>query len=105
MIHFLAGIPRIIYLTAPLAFLIFHAYIIYAPALVILLYVLPHMVHAGLTNSMTQGAFLKTFWGEIYETVFSWYITLQNTFAVLASRTEIINIQKMGMLEQQHTLD
>ncbi|MGH8377167.1 MAG: glycosyltransferase, partial [Pseudomonas sp.] len=33
MMHFLVGLPRLIYLTAPLAFLLFHAYIIYAPAL------------------------------------------------------------------------
>src|SRR5471032_3278154 len=29
MLHFLAGIPRLIFLTAPLAFLLLHAYIIY----------------------------------------------------------------------------
>ncbi|MBX4425900.1 hypothetical protein K4G86_21690, partial [Mycobacterium tuberculosis] len=33
MLHFLSGIPRLIFLTAPLAFLLLHAYIIYAPAL------------------------------------------------------------------------
>lgn len=51
MFHFLSGIPRLIFLTAPLAFLLFHAYIIYAPALMIALFVLPHMIHASLTNS------------------------------------------------------
>jgi len=103
MIHFLAGIPRIIYLTAPLAFLIFHAYIIYAPALVILLYVLPHMVHAGLTNSMAQGAFRRTFWGEIYETVLSWYIALPTTLALLAPRKGFFNVtEKGGLVEQEY---
>lgn len=51
MFHFLSGIPRLIFLTAPLAFLLLHAYIIYAPALMIALFVLPHMIHASLTNS------------------------------------------------------
>ncbi|WP_348250967.1 hypothetical protein, partial [Salmonella enterica] len=32
MCHFLSGIPRLIFLTAPLASLLLHAYIIYAPA-------------------------------------------------------------------------
>ncbi len=54
MFHFLSGIPRLIFLTAPLAFLLFHAYIIYAPALMIALFVLPHMIHASLTNSKIQ---------------------------------------------------
>ena len=55
MFHFLSGIPRLIFLTAPLAFLLLHAYIIYAPALMIALFVLPHMIHASLTNSKIQG--------------------------------------------------
>ena len=55
MLHFLSGIPRLIFLTAPLAFLLLHAYIIFAPALAIALYVLPHMIHASLTNSRIQG--------------------------------------------------
>lgn len=54
MLHFLSGIPRLIFLTAPLAFLLLHAYIIYAPALMIALFVLPHMIHASLTNSKIQ---------------------------------------------------
>ncbi len=51
----LSGIPRLIFLTAPLAFLLLHAYIIYAQALMIALFVLPHMIHASLTNSRIQG--------------------------------------------------
>ena len=39
--------PRLIFLTAPLAFLLLHAYIIYAPALMIALFVLPHMIHCN----------------------------------------------------------
>lgn len=56
MLHFLSGIPRLIFLLAPLAFLLCHAYIIYAPALAIAIYVLPHMLHTSLTNSRIQGA-------------------------------------------------
>lgn len=55
MLHFLSGIPRLIFLLAPLAFLLCHAYIIYAPALAIAIYVLPHMLHTSLTNSRIQG--------------------------------------------------
>ena len=65
MLHFLSGIPRLIFLTAPLAFLLLHAYIIYAPALMIALFVLPHMIHASLTNSKIQGKYRHSFWSEI----------------------------------------
>ncbi len=74
MFHFLSGIPRLIFLTAPLAFLLFHAYIIYAPALMIALFVLPHMIHASLTNSKIRANIATLSGVEIYETVLAWYI-------------------------------
>lgn len=86
MLHFLAGLPRLVFLTAPLAFLLLHAYIIYAPALMILLYVLPHMIHASLTNSRMQGRYRQTFWGEVYETVLAWYIARPTTVALFAPK-------------------
>ncbi|REM04957.1 UDP-forming cellulose synthase catalytic subunit, partial [Mycobacterium tuberculosis] len=50
MLHFFYGLPRIIFLTAPLAFLFFGAHVIHASALMILAYALPHIVMANLTN-------------------------------------------------------
>lgn len=105
MMHFLAGIPRLIYLTAPLSFLIFHAYVIYAPALVIILYVLPHMVHAGLTNSTMQGAHRRSFWGEIYETVLSWYIAWPTTVALFAPSKGSFNVTAKGGLVDKSYFD
>ena len=103
MLHFLSGIPRIIYLTAPLAFLLAHAYIVYAPAVAILLNVVPHMVHAGLTNAHTQGPYRRTFWGEIYETVLAWYIARPTTVALFAPRKGSFNVTaKGGLVEQQY---
>ncbi|NYT63868.1 UDP-forming cellulose synthase catalytic subunit [Alcaligenaceae bacterium] len=103
MMHFLAGIPRLVYLLAPLAFLLAHSYIIYAPALAIVLYVLPHMVHASLTNSYTQGAYRHSFWGEIYETVLSWYIAWPTTVALLAPGKGKFNVTaKGGLIEKDY---
>lgn len=103
MLHFLAGIPRIIYLTAPLAFLLAHSYIVYAPALAILLNVVPHMVHASLTNSRMQGSYRHTFWGEIYETVLAWYIARPTTVALFAPNKGSFNVTaKGGLIEQQY---
>lgn len=103
MMHFLAGIPRIIYLTAPLAFLLFHSYIIYAPAIAIMLYVLPHMIHASITNSATQGAYRRTFWGEIYETVLSWYIARPTTVALFSPNKGKFNVtEKGGLIEHEY---
>ncbi|WP_312830579.1 UDP-forming cellulose synthase catalytic subunit [Pseudomonas rhodesiae] len=105
MIHFLAGLPRLVFLTAPLAFLFLHAYIIYAPAVMILLYVLPHMIHASLTNSRMQGAYRQTFWGEVYETVLAWYIARPTTVALFNPKKGKFNVTAKGGLMEQNQFD
>ncbi|QTF10457.1 UDP-forming cellulose synthase catalytic subunit [Brenneria izadpanahii] len=103
MLHFLSGIPRLIFLTAPLAFLLLHAYIIFAPAQAIALYVFPHMVHASLTNSRIQGRYRHSFWSEIYETVLAWYIARPTTVALFNPHKGKFNVTaKGGLIEEQH---
>jgi len=51
MLHFLSGVPRIVFLTAPLALIYFNAYIIYAPFLAIFIYVVPTLIQVKATNS------------------------------------------------------
>jgi len=74
MLHFFYGLPRLVFLTAPLTYLFFGAQIFHASALMITAYVLPHILHASLTNSRIQGRFRHSFWNEVYETVLAWYI-------------------------------
>ncbi|HEX5362789.1 MAG TPA: UDP-forming cellulose synthase catalytic subunit [Gallionella sp.] len=96
MLHFFNGIPRLIFLTAPLAFLLFHAYVIYAPAISVALYVLPHMAHATITNSRTQGKYRNSFWAEIYETVLAWYIARPTFVALLNPHKGKFNVTAKG---------
>ncbi|BDH44167.1 cellulose synthase catalytic subunit [Salmonella enterica subsp. enterica serovar Choleraesuis] len=105
MLHFLSGVPRLIFLLAPLAFLIMHAYIIYAPAIMIALFVLPHMVHASLTNSKIQGKYRHSFWSEIYETVLSWYITPPTLVALINPHKGKFNVTAKGGLVKERYMD
>ena len=103
MLHFLSGIPRLIFLLAPLAFLLCHAYIIFAPALAIAIYVLPHMLHTSLTNSRIQGRYRHSFWSEVYETVLAWYIARPTTVALFNPHKGKFNVTaKGGLVEEQH---
>lgn len=103
MLHFLAGIPRLIFLLAPLAFLLCHAFIIYAPALAIAIYVLPHMLHTSLTNSRIQGRWRHSFWSEVYETVLAWYIARPTTVALFNPHKGKFNVTaKGGLVEEDH---
>ncbi|MFM4897232.1 glycosyltransferase family 2 protein [Aeromonas caviae] len=105
MLHFLSGIPRLIFLTAPLAFLILHAYIIYAPAAAIALYMLPHIFHSALTNSRLQGKVRHSFWGEVYETVLAWYIARPTTVALFAPHKGTFNVTAKGGMTEEVFLD
>jgi cellulose synthase (UDP-forming) len=103
MLHFLSGIPRLIFLLAPLGFLLFHAFIIFAPALIIAIFVLPHMIHTSLTNSRIQGRWRHSFWSEVYETVLAWYIARPTTVALFNPHKGKFNVTaKGGLVEEQH---
>lgn len=105
MMHFFNGGPRLVFLTAPLAFLIFHAYVIYAPAVMVLLFVMPHMVHASLTNSRIQGKHRHSFWAEVYETVLAWYIVRPTTVALLNPHKGKFNVTAKGGLVERGYFD
>ncbi|WP_457668267.1 UDP-forming cellulose synthase catalytic subunit [Thiolapillus sp.] len=103
MLHFLSGVPRLIFLSAPLAFLLLHSYIIYAPALLILMYVAPHIIHASITNSRIQGKYRYSFWAEIYETALAWYIARPTTTALINPHKGSFNVTaKGGLVPEEH---
>ncbi len=103
MLHFLYGIPRLVFLTAPLAFLLLHAYFIHASAVAIVLYVVPHIFHANLTNSRIQGKYRHSFWAEVYETALAWYIARPTTVALIDPGKGSFNVTaKGGLVEKEH---
>lgn len=105
MLHFFSGLPRLIYLTIPLAFLVFNAYSIYATALGILLYALPHIIHTNLTNSRIQGHHRYSFWAEVYETVLAWYIARPAFVALVAPHRGRFNVTSKGGLIERNYFD
>lgn len=96
MLHFFYGLPRLVFLTAPLAYLLFGAQIFHASALLITCYVLPHVLHSNLTNSRIQGEFRHSFWNEVYETVLAWYILRPTLLALINPRLGKFNVTDKG---------
>ncbi|RUO80817.1 UDP-forming cellulose synthase catalytic subunit [Idiomarina tyrosinivorans] len=105
MLYFLNGLPRLIFLTAPLAFLLLGSYLVFAPAIMIAAYALPHIIHANLTNSRTQGRFRNSFWAEMYETVLAWYIFRPTTVALFAPHKGKFNVTAKGGLTERSFFD
>ncbi|GAA59418.1 cellulose synthase [Pseudoalteromonas sp. BSi20652] len=103
MLHFLSGIPRIVFLTAPLALIYFNAYIIYAPFIAIFVYVVPTLIQIKATNSRIQGKYRYSFWGEVYESVLAWYILKPTTVALFNPNKGKFNVtEKGGLNDKEH---
>lgn len=92
MLYFFHGLPRLVFLTAPLTYLFFGLHIIHAAALTLLVYALPHLVLSNFTNSKLQGGFRHSFWNEAYETVLAWYIAVPTLLALINPRSGAFNV-------------
>ncbi len=96
MLHFLHGLPRIIFLLAPLPYMLADVYVIYATAASIFAYVIPHMVHSAVTNQRLQHGYRYPFLSGVYETVLAWYILIPTTVALIAPTIGKFNVTAKG---------
>ena len=90
--HFLYAVPRLIFLTAPLIYLLFNHTNIPGYWAAILAYALPHLALSNLANSRIQGEHRHSFWNEIYETVLSPYILLPTMMALINPKLGRFNV-------------
>jgi cellulose synthase (UDP-forming) len=103
--HFLYAVPRLIFLTAPLIFLLFNHTNIPGYWLAILAYALPHLTLSNVANSRIQGEHRYSFWNEIYETVLAPYILLPTMMALLNPRLGKFNVTSKGGLIKRTYFD
>lgn len=101
MLHFQFGLPRVIFLTAPLAYLLFDLNIIHSSASLIFAYVLPHLIMSLYVNSRMNGRFRYSFWGEIYETVMCFHLVIPTLITLFSPKHGKFNVtDKGGLLDQ-----
>jgi cellulose synthase (UDP-forming) len=105
MLHFFSGIPRLVFLTAPLSYLYFEFHIINSAAATLAAYAVPHLVQSSLANSHLQGRYRHSFWNEAYESVLSWYIALPTTVALINPRLGKFNVTAKGGLVEHDFFD
>ncbi len=105
MTHFLYGLPRLIFLFAPLIYLIFGHTNVPGYWAAILAYAFPHLVLSSMTNSRIQGQHRHSFWNEIYETVLAPYILLPTTLALLNPKFGSFNVTAKGGVVSRRFFD
>jgi cellulose synthase (UDP-forming) len=105
MAHFLFALPRLIFLTAPLIYLVFGMTSIPGFWAAIVAYALPHLVLANLTTSRIQGEHRHSFWDQIYETVLAPHILLPTLLAMISPRRGGYNVTPKGGVVEKPFFD
>lgn len=96
MIHFYFAVPRVIFLTSPLAYLLLGQNMIAASPLAIVAYGLPHIFHSIATASRIHGNRRHSFWSEIYETVLALFLVRVTIATLLSPRRGKFNVTDKG---------
>jgi cellulose synthase (UDP-forming) len=105
MTHFLYALPRLIFLTAPLVYLIFGHVNLPGYWLLIFAYALPHLVLANIANSRIQGQHRHSFWNQIYETVLAPYIFLPTLLAFINPKFGSFDVTAKGGVVMRRFFD
>jgi len=98
MSHFLFPIPRLVFLTSPLAYLLLNKNIIAASPVDIVAYAGPHVAHAIATNSRLQRIWRHSFWSEVYETVLALTLVRPTTAALISPSHGKFNVTAKGTI-------
>jgi len=105
MVHFLYALPRLIFLTAPLVYMLFGLRNIPGLWLTIAAYALPHLFVSNMTNSRLQGKYRHSFWNEIYETVLAPYILGPTLLALINPKLGKFNVTAKGGIVRRSYFD
>lgn len=101
MMHFQFALPRIVFLTAPLAFLLLGQNIIAASAAAVFAYALPHLILSVNVNARIQGRHRYSYWGEIYETTLAFHILFPTLVTLIDPKRGKFNVtDKGGLLDK-----
>ena len=100
-LHFLYALPRLIFLTAPLLYLLFGLSNVPGYWLAILAFAGPHLALSTIANSRIQGSKRFSFWNEIYETVLSPYILMPTLFALINPKSGKFNVTDKGGAQER----
>ena len=65
MLYYQFALPVVVFVTAPLAYLLFNLNIIYSSASLIVSYALPHLFLAIYVGSRMNGRYRYSFWGDL----------------------------------------
>lgn len=105
MLHFQFPLPRIVFLTSPLCYLIFGQNIIHASASMIFSYAAAHLYCSQVSGGRLQGGDRRPFWGEVYETILAFHLVKPTLFTLFRPHGKNFNVTDKGKLLGQTQFD
>jgi len=105
MLHFQFPIPRIVFLTSPLAYLLFGQNIIHASATQIFAYAVPHLFCSSAASKRMHRGDRRPFWGEVYETILAFHLVKPTVMTWFQPRKGKFNVTDKGDLLDQTFFD
>ena len=96
IMYWFFGLPRLVFLTAPLWFLYLGIYSLHASIVDILLYLGPYLLLAIKTNRAAYGHYRHSFWSEIYEAAISYYLITPALTALFRPRSGSFGVTPKG---------
>jgi len=105
MLHFQFPLTRIVFLTSPLAYLIFGENIVRASASLIFAFAAPHLICSSAFSGRSHGGWRRPFWGEIYETVLAFHLVKPTVMTWIHPRKGKFNVTDKGDLLDQTFFD
>ena len=83
MLQFYYAVPRLIFFTAPLAYLLVGAHLIQTTPALLGAYVLPYLVLTSFTQARLRGENRLPTWADIRETALAWYLLIPTTLTLV----------------------
>ncbi len=105
MLHFMYAVPRLVFLTAPLVYMLLGRINIPGYWAAILAYAMPHLFLSNLTNFRVQGKYRHSFWNEVYETVLAPYILGPTLLALINPKLGKFNVTAKGGIVKKSYFD
>lgn len=98
MLYYQFALPRVVFVTAPLAYLLFNLNIIHSSASLIMAYSLPHLFLAIYVGSRMNGRYRYSFWGEIYDIVLAFHLVIPTMITMIFPKRGKFNVTDKGQL-------
>lgn len=104
-VHFLFGIPRLIYAIAPVLFLLLNINPIRGLGLETAAYALPHIMLSTYANYISYKETRFSFWSEVYEFAMAYYAGSATLTALINPKAGKFNVTDKGLTVEKKRFD